>query len=67
MAHHPNVERVNQILATVDLGLPNFRRRIDASGNNLKFLRKIVPANDAAPQELKYLLALKDKELMKVA
>ena len=64
---HPNIERVNQILATVELGLPSHRRRIDASGHNLQFLRKIMPKNDAAPQELKELLALKDKELMKVA
>jgi hypothetical protein len=67
MAQHPNIERVNQILASVELGLPAHRRRIDASGHNVPFLRKILPKNEAAPQELKDLMALKDKELMKVA
>lgn len=67
MAHHPNIERVNELLKNPELDLPAFRQRIDASGHNLKFIRKVIPKNAKAPEELKTLLAMNDKELMKVA
>ena len=49
------------------MDLPGHRQRVDASGHNVKFLRKVVPAHPKASSELKALIALNDKELMKVA
>lgn len=66
MATHPNIDRVNELLKQIP-DLPSHRQRIDASGHNLSFVRKIVPKNPNAPAELVQLLALKDKELMKKA
>lgn len=67
MAQHPNIERVNELLKNPELELPTFRQRIDASGHNVKFIRKVIAKHPKAPEELKTLLAMNDKELMKVA
>lgn len=67
MATHPNIDRVNELLKNPELNLPIFRQRIDASGHNVKFVRKVVTSHPKAPEELKTLLAMKDKDLMKVA
>lgn len=66
MALHPNLDRLNELLKNAALNLPTHRQRADASGHNLKFLRKVIPANAAATKEIKNLLAMKDKELMAV-
>lgn len=63
-SNHPNIERLNELLKQNDLGLPAHRTRVDASGHNLKFLRKALPRNPNCPEEVKTLLALSDKELM---
>lgn len=66
MALHPNLDRLNELLKNADLNLPLHRQRADASGHNLKFLRKVIPAHPAANDEIKNLLTMKDKELMAV-
>lgn len=63
---HPNIDRLNELLKKHDLGLPSHRTTVNASGHNLKFLRKAIPSHPTCPQEIKDLLALSDKELMAV-
>jgi hypothetical protein len=66
MANHPNLDRLNELLKQTNLGLPAHRTSVNASGHNLKFLRKALPSNDKCPQEIKDLLAMADKDLMAV-
>ena len=67
MAQHPNIDRVNELLKNPEFNLPQFRQRVDASGNNLKFVRKVIMNHPKACPEIKGLLSMKDKELLKVA
>lgn len=66
MSNHPNLARLNELLKDPALALPIHRIRVDASGHNLKFLRKAIPQNVHASPELKDLLAMNDKQLMAV-
>lgn len=64
---HPNLNRLNELLKDPKFELPVHRQRVDASGHNLKFVRKVIPAHPKACDEIKTLLAMKDKELMCVS
>jgi len=65
MAAHPNLERLNSLLRTSKLGLPEFRLQVDPSGRNLKWLRKVVPTNTNCCSELRSLLAMSPVELLR--
>lgn len=64
---HNNLNRLNELLKNPAFELPVHRQRVDASGHNLKFIRKVIPKHSAACDEVKALLALKDKDLMAVS
>lgn len=61
---HPNLDRLNELLKNPAFDLPPHRQRVDASGHNLKFIRKVIPNHPAANDEVKSLVAMKDKDLM---
>lgn len=64
---HNNLNRLNELLKNPDYALPVHRQRVDASGHNLKFIRKVIPKHPKACDEIKSLLTMKDKDLMAVS
>lgn len=64
---HANLNRLNELLKNPAFALPLHRQRVDASGHNLKFIRKVIPKHAAACDEMRTLLAMKDKDLMAVS
>lgn len=59
-----NLNRLNQLLKTLDLGVPDFRRTVDSSGSNLKWLKKAIFNHPNCTDELKCLLNMNPKELL---
>jgi len=64
MTVYPNLDKLNALLRVERLGLPEFRSRVDSSGRNLKWLKKIVLASPHASLELKRLLSISQTELL---
>lgn len=58
MSSHPNLDRLNTLLRQTRLGLPPFRAQVDPSGRNLKWLKKVVPGNEACTTELREMLEM---------
>lgn len=59
------LEELNQLLHkhSKDLGLPSFRSEVSTSGNNLAWLKKMMPRNPRCPDRLKELVQKPIQEL----
>lgn len=60
-----NLEKLNKILSNGDVKIADFRRHVDATGRNLKWLQRNFARNPEAPEELRRLLSLNLNELVK--
>lgn len=52
------LDKLNELLRTEKLGIPEFRRQVDKTGRNLSWIRRAVVNNDGASAPLKELIAL---------
>ena len=56
------LKRLNDLLASSNLDVPSFRKKVDVTGSNVKWLQKhLLKRNPGAPQELLSLLRIKSK------
>lgn len=58
------LERLNSLLASKKLDLPDFRREVTPSFGNLKWLQKALLKNPDCPAEVKTLLQMDPKSLL---
>lgn len=61
------LDELNQLLQknSKALGLPSFRSEVSASGNNLPWLKKMMPRNPNCPERLKELVQKPIQELLR--
>jgi hypothetical protein len=64
MVIYPNLARLNTALQKARLGIPEFRSRVDPSGRNLQWLKKVVPQKPSCTPEIIELLNMEQKELL---
>lgn len=60
-----NLDRLNELLAKRSLDIPAFRRHVGPSLNNLKWLKSVLLERDDLDKELRALLIMDQKELVK--
>ncbi len=60
-----NLNRLNELLKNPKLGLPQFRTVVSPAFANLNWLKDKLPRNPECGEELKSLLAMSQKELLK--
>jgi hypothetical protein len=59
------LDKLNSLLKTEKLNIPEFRSQIDKTGRNLHWVRRAVQNNVNASAELKQLVAMEMPQLVK--
>lgn len=59
-----NLDQLNTLLSTENLGIPDFRRTIDKTGRNLAWVRRAVSNNKNASSEAKRLVSMNMSDLI---
>jgi len=59
------LDKLNKLLASRDLDLPQHRRVVDVSGGNLNWLKKHLHSRNTVPEELDVLLNHSIQDLVK--
>lgn len=57
------LDRLNELLADKNLDLPDFRRKVDVTGNNISWLQRNLEVRNKISPELRELVALDIKKL----
>lgn len=59
-----NLDQLNTLLGSENLGIPDFRKTIDKTGRNLAWVRRAVINNKKASAEMKRLVGMNMSDLI---